>query len=239
MTAGLIVPPAATVRRLLHERQGGCRASRHLERVAQRRGQGATTLRSAAWRRPGRRSARRTWRCPSRPSPAAPPPVSVPRADEAQLDRGSGDGVAVGVLDADRDRRADRASGATVLGCCTNARVAAAPAVTSNVSLSAGVRAPDVALSCLLPARSTLSAANVAMPRLVRRHRATAGQRAGADEAQFDRGAGHSVAVGVLDADRDRRADRRAGRHRRRLLHERQRSRPRQPSPRTCRSAPE
>src|SRR5207249_9792813 len=49
-------------------------------------------------------------------------------------------------------------------GCVVNANVVAAAADTVNAVLVTGIKAPLDAVSCLLPARSTLSAENVARP---------------------------------------------------------------------------
>src|SRR5262245_5558034 len=56
------------------------------------------------------------------------------------------------------------APAAASLGWTSNATVAAAPALMVKLVLSTGPRLPVEALSCFEPARSTLSAANVASP---------------------------------------------------------------------------
>jgi len=50
------------------------------------------------------------------------------------------------------------------LGCCVNASCAAGPTATTNEELTAEVRAPSVAVSVYVLARSTLQPTKLAMP---------------------------------------------------------------------------
>src|SRR5512134_1514087 len=93
-----------------------------------------------------------------------PPPVSVPVPTSDRLTSSVGTPFPNASATFTWTAGVIVAPAATLLGCTSNETVAAAAAFTVNEVLVAGVSAPLVALSCLLPVRSTDSPENVAMP---------------------------------------------------------------------------
>src|SRR5512134_411284 len=93
-----------------------------------------------------------------------PPPVSVPVPTSDRLTSSAGTPFPNASATFTWTAGVIVAPAPTLLGCTSNETVAAAAALTVNDPLVAGVSAPLVALNCLLPARSTDSPENVAMP---------------------------------------------------------------------------